>query len=184
MLPRLYSISSDYCVTPNEAHLTVSHLSYETSSHKRYGVTSHYLCDFANKNVKIYIHKTHKFFLPKDSKTPIIMVGTGAGIAPFMSFINHRYFNKDLGKNWLFFGDCNKATDFYYHNFLEKLEKEKFLKITTAFSRDQKEKIYVQHRLLENKSEIWQWLNNNAVFYDTLIFHHNTLCSIIKISDT
>lgn len=165
LLPRLYSISSAQCVYPDEIHLTVSYVEYETSNIKRHGVASHYLCKLARDDVKIYIHHAHKFKLPENPSTSIIMIGVGSGIAPFISFIQNRYFYKSPGKNWLFFGERNKALDFYYERFLEKLEKEKFLKVTTAFSRDQEEKIYVQHRLLENKSKIWQWIQKGASIY-------------------
>ena len=165
MLPRLYSISSAQNVYPNEVHLTVAYMQYETSNITRFGVASHYLCVLADKDVKIYVHPSHKFFLPKDPNTPIIMIGTGTGIAPFMSFIQERYYQKANGKNWLFFGECNKDNDFYYEDYLTNLEKENFLDITSAFSRDQKEKIYVQHRLLEQKDKIWQWIKNGAVIY-------------------
>lgn len=165
LVPRLYSISSAHSLYPDEAHLTVSYLEYETSHITRHGVTSHFLCKQANEKIKIFVHPTHRFFLPDDPSTPIIMIGTGAGIAPFISFIQHRYFQKASGKNWLFFGECNKAFDYYYESYLEDLKSKNFLDITTAFSRDQKEKIYVQHRLLENKTGIWEWIKNGAIVY-------------------
>jgi sulfite reductase (NADPH) flavoprotein alpha-component len=165
LLPRLYSISSSQIAHPNEIHLTVTYLTYITSNHRRYGVTSHYLCSSTEKDINIYIHKTPHFCLPKDTESSIIMIGTGSGIAPYISFMEQKYCNKDTGKNWLFFGECNKDFDFYYEDVLTKLEKNDFLKITTAFSRDQKEKIYVQNRLDQNGKEIWQWIQNNGYIY-------------------
>ena len=166
LLPRLYSISSAYEANPREVHLTVAKVMYETSNKKRHGVASTYLCEIAQKNINIYIHPTKKFFLPKDPNTPIIMVGTGAGIAPFICFLQDRYSNNPSGENWLFFGECNKAYDFYYEDYLCKLQNENFLKLSLAFSRDQKEKIYVQHRLLEEKEKIWEWITTKkAIFY-------------------
>lgn len=165
ILPRLYSISSAHCTYPNEAHLTVALLSYETSNIKRYGVASSYLCHRAKENVKVFIHPSHKFLLPKNPSTPIIMIAAGTGIAPFISFLQHRYHHKTKGKNWLFFGECNRAFDFYFEDFLIKLQKENFLEINLAFSRDQKEKIYVQNRLFEEREKIWEWLIKGAHLY-------------------
>jgi sulfite reductase (NADPH) flavoprotein alpha-component len=164
ILPRLYSISSSSSVNKEEIHLTVSFVEYETSGQKRHGVASNYLCKTGSR-VGIYVHPSLKFFLPKNDETPIIMIGAGSGIAPFRSFMLERYHRKSRGKNWLFFGECNAAFDFYYEDFWKKLERENFLKITTAFSRDQQEKIYVQNRVLENSKELFAWLEDGASLY-------------------
>lgn len=164
LLPRLYSISSAYCAFPNEAHLTVAYLQYETSGIKRHGVASYYLCRLADK-IDVYLHSGAKFCLPIDSHIPVIMIAAGTGIAPFVSFLQERYFYKVKSKNWLFFGECHRAFDFYYEDLWEKLEKENFLKVTTAFSRDQEQKIYVQHRIIENKDKLWRWIEEGASIY-------------------
>lgn len=163
LLPRLYSISSAYSINKDQIELTVSRVCYETSNIKRYGVASNYLCKLAS-TVGIYIHPSQKFHLPSDY-IPIIMIGAGTGIAPYRSFMLDRYYRKAQGKNWLFFGECNRAFDFYYEDLWNTLQNEHFLKVTTAFSRDQKEKIYVQDKLLENSKELISWLDNGSNLY-------------------
>lgn len=167
LLPRLYSISSFNKFYPNEIHLTVSYLSYTTSNIKRFGIASHFLCSLAKENsfINIYIQKTSKFLLPEDTNKNIIMIAAGTGIAPFIGFLQKRFFEKQKGKNWLFFGEQKKAYNFYYQDFLKKLEKENFLKLTTAFSRDQEQKIYVQHRILENSKKIWELIEQKTYIY-------------------
>lgn len=164
LFPRLYSISSSQSVYKDEVHLTVALVTYKTSNQERFGVASHYLCQGKNK-MAIYIHHANNFGLPKDDNAPIIMVGPGVGIAPFISFLQQRFHDKSPGKNWLFFGEQNRASDFYYEDFFLKLQNLGFLKLDLAFSRDQSEKIYVQHKMLEKAQELWQWLENGAYFY-------------------
>jgi sulfite reductase (NADPH) flavoprotein alpha-component len=166
LLPRLYSISSSLSYFRDEIHLTVSLVSYYKLNEKRYGVASNFLCHLAKENtpINVYIQPTNHFLLPNENSS-IIMICSGCGIAPFVSFMQERYFKIARGKNWLFFGECNEKLDFYYEDFFKKLEREKFLKITTAFSRDQKEKIYVQHKLLENKKEVFKWMENGSYIY-------------------
>jgi sulfite reductase (NADPH) flavoprotein alpha-component len=165
LFPRLYSISSCLDVYKDELHLTVALVTYETSHLERFGVASYYLCKGQDDKIPVYVHPAHNFSLPPDKNTPIIMVGPGVGLAPFISFMQKRSHDNASNKNWLFFGEKNKNTDFYYQDFLEKLQKENFLKLTLAFSRDQEEKIYVQHKMLENAKEFWKWLEEGACFY-------------------
>lgn len=94
------------------------------------------------------------------------MVGPGTGIAPFMAFLQERKVSGATGKNWLFFGDQKSETDFLYREELEAWQEEGVLhKLSTAFSRDQAEKIYVQHRMLEEAGELFGWLEQGAFFY-------------------
>ncbi|MFA5250051.1 MAG: hypothetical protein WC371_01410 [Parachlamydiales bacterium] len=170
---RLYSISSSLKYYPEKMHLSVSYVTYTTElGQKRQGVASHFLTQLAQVGdmVPLYIQNTGHFLLPPDSR-PIIMIAAGAGIAPFIAFLQERKMllqEPSLSKepqNWLFFGERKKSLDFYYKDFLTELETEKFLKLTTAFSRDQEEKIYVQNRLLEHQEELWSWIKKGANIY-------------------
>ncbi|TAJ03783.1 sulfite reductase subunit alpha [Pectobacterium versatile] len=168
MQPRLYSISSSPKVTPHQIHLTVSTVRYGVEGKPRGGVCSTFLADRAAGlvAVPIFIQKSAHFRTPKHPDTPIIMVGAGTGIAPFRAFLQERRATGAQGKNWLFFGEQRAATDFYYREELEKLQREGYLhRFDTAFSRDQREKIYVQHRMCEQGAELWRWLEKGAHFY-------------------
>jgi len=164
LLPRFYSAASAPGAHPDEVHLTVSLSTYLHRGEIRYGVASHFLCHLA-KTVPTYIQSTPHFTLPSDENAPIIMVGPGTGVAPFRGFLQERLLRTSPGKNWLFFGERSRATDFYYEEFWNDLAESRRLKLDLAFSRDQAEKIYVQHRLLENGKEIWSWLQSGAYFY-------------------
>lgn len=168
LLPRLYSISSSMSVVGDEVHLTVGVLKYHTNGHQRVGVCTHFLCDVVPLNVPIvpiYIQPHHGFTLPASSDEHIIMIGPGTGIAPFRAFMQERMARNAQGKHWLFFGECNRATDFFYEDFWVQLEKQGKLRLNVAFSRDQAEKIYVQHRMLEQGLELYQWLTEGAYIY-------------------
>lgn len=165
LYPRLYSISSSPDLYKDEIHLTVALVSYHSSNHERYGVASHFLCKGSQNTLRAYVHAAHNFSLPKDPATSIIMIGPGVGIAPFVSFLQQRYLDKSSGKNWLFFGEQNRKTDFYYEDYFLDLQKKNFLRLDLAFSRDQNEKIYVQHKMLEHAKDLWSWLENGAFFY-------------------
>lgn len=161
LLPRLYSIANSPLVTPDEVHFTVALLEYETNGRKRQGVCTHYLCDLApmhQKCIPIYLQPTKDFTLP-DPSANIIMVGPGTGIAPFRAFMQERIAQKASGKNWLFFGEWNRATDYFYE------EEWGDLRIDLAFSRDQAHKIYVQHRMLEHGAELYQWLQEGGYLF-------------------
>ena len=165
--PRLYSIASSQKAHPSQVHLTVAAVRYESNGRKREGVCSTFLADRAdNAPVPVFVHAAKHFRVPEDLSTPVIMVGPGTGIAPFMAFLQERKASGSTGKNWLFFGDQKAATDFLYREELEGWQKEGVLhKLSTAFSRDQAEKIYVQHRMLEEAAELYAWLEQGACFY-------------------
>ena len=166
MPPRLYSIASSLSAHSEEVHLTVAVVRYEGNGRKRKGVCSSFLAERVGQNVPCYLHPNKNFKLPEDSSTPIIMVGPGTGIAPFRAFIEERKSTGATGKNWLFFGDRSQKTDYLYGDEWESYQKDGILnELDLAWSRDQAEKVYVQHKMLEKKAELWSWLNDGAVFY-------------------
>ncbi len=167
MQPRLYSISSSPKAHPGEVHLTVSTVRFEHEQRLRKGVSSTFLAERADTTtVPVFVQQSAHFRLPRLGNTPIIMVGPGTGIAPFRAFLHERRARDDQGRNWLFFGDQHSATDFYYREELEEMQKDRLLtRLDLAFSRDQSEKIYVQDRMREQGAEIWAWLEEGAYFY-------------------
>ncbi|MBH3393534.1 bifunctional nitrate reductase/sulfite reductase flavoprotein subunit alpha [Pseudomonas monteilii] len=160
--PRLYSISSSPLAHPDQVHLTVSTVRYG----ERKGVCSSFLADRAQAlKVAIFPQVSKHFRLPEDDSVPVIMVGPGTGIAPFRAFLEEREVRGAKGGNWLFFGEQYAATDFYYQEQLQAWQASGHLRLDTAFSRDQAEKIYVQQRMLEQGAQLWQWLEAGAYFY-------------------
>ncbi|HUS33815.1 MAG TPA: sulfite reductase subunit alpha, partial [Verrucomicrobiae bacterium] len=133
----------------------------------RKGVCSTFLADRveAGGTVPVFVQTSHGFRLPSDPAKPIIMVGPGTGIAPFRAFLEERRATAATGKNWLFFGDQQRASDFLYEEELTAMQRDGFLRLDLAFSRDQAEKIYVQNRMLENSAGLWKWLEEGAHFY-------------------
>lgn len=166
--PRLYSIASSPKVHPEEIHLTVATVQYESLGRQRKGVCSTFLAHRVTEEipVSVFIHSAKHFRLPEDSSRDLIMVGPGTGIAPFRAFLHDRRASGATGKHWLFFGDQRSETDFLYREELEAFQKEGTLHcLDTAFSRDQAEKIYVQHRMQERAKELYSWLQEGAYFY-------------------
>ena len=166
--PRLYSISSSPRAHPGEVHLTVAAVRYASHGRDRKGVCSTFLADRAGPEtpVPVFVHTNKNFRLPPSGDTSVIMVGPGTGIAPFRAFLEERRAAGAKGKNWLFFGDQHEATDFLYREELTAMLKNGVLsRLDTAFSRDQAQKVYVQHRMLENAGEIFAWLEQGAVVY-------------------
>lgn len=165
---RLYSIASSPKAHPQEVHLTVGVVRYRTHGRERKGVCSTFLAERISKGSKaeVFVTTNKKFKLPVNNETPIIMVGPGTGIAPFRAFIEERKATSATGKNWLFFGDQHYSTDFLYQSEWQNYLNEGILtKLDVAFSRDQKEKIYVQNRMLDNSRELFAWLEQGAYFY-------------------
>ncbi len=166
MPPRLYSIASSLTAHPEEVHLTVAVVRYEAKGRKRKGVCSSYLAERVGDSIPCYLHPNKNFKLPEDSSIPIIMVGPGTGIAPFRAFVEERKATGSTGKNWLFFGDRSQKTDYLYGKEWESYQKDGILNdLDLAWSRDQADKVYVQHKMLEKKAQLWTWLNDGAVFY-------------------
>lgn len=165
---RLYSIASSLRVHPGEVHLTVAAVRYHTHDKDRKGVASTFLADDAPKGTKVsvYTHHNKNFRLPDNDETPIIMVGPGTGIAPFRAFVEERAADKAKGSSWLFFGDQHYNEDFLYQlEWQEYLKNGDLSRIDVAFSRDQPEKVYVQHKLAEHAGDVWNWLQKGAHFY-------------------
>lgn len=165
--PRLYSISSSQKAVEDEVHITVSRVRYENKGRQRYGACSTFLADRleVDDQVLIYIDKNPNFRLAENGK-PIIMVGAGTGIAPYRAFLQERESGNQKGKSWLFFGERRFSSDFLYQLEWQKyLQKGYLEKIDLAFSRDQKEKVYVQHKLKEQQEELFRWLEDGASFY-------------------
>lgn len=168
LLPRFYSIASSQKAVTDEVHLTVKLLAFDAQGERRHGVCTHYLCNLTPVEepvVPVYIHAHRGFTLPEDGNVPIIMVGPGTGVAPFRAFMQERVATEAKGKNWLFFGEWRRSNNFLYGDFWTQLEREGKLRLDLAFSRDQEEKHYVQHRLLEQGREIFSWLEAGAYFY-------------------
>jgi sulfite reductase (NADPH) flavoprotein alpha-component len=166
--PRLYSIASSPKAHPDEVHLCVGIVRYDSHGRKRGGICSTYLSDRLTASSKpgVFVHNNNAFRLPKDGNVPIIMVGPGTGIAPFRAFLEERKATGAKGKTWLFFGNPHQATDFLYGEELLAYQKEGTLsRMDLAWSRDQKEKIYVQNLMLQSGEEFWQWLQDGAAFY-------------------
>ena len=168
--PRLYSIASSQKAVGEEVHLTVAVVRYqpERSGHLHLGVCSTFLAERAEGNgkVPVFVHTAKHFRVPENPDTATVMVGPGTGIAPFRAFLQERKAAGAKGKNWLFFGEQKSASDFFYKGEFASWQADGVLtKFITAFSRDQAQKIYVQHRMLENAAELFDWLENGAIFY-------------------
>jgi sulfite reductase (NADPH) flavoprotein alpha-component len=166
--PRLYSISSSPKAHPGQVHLTVNIVRYESLARSRKGVCSTFLAERveAGSAVPVFVHTNPNFRPPADGQRPMIMVGPGTGVAPFRAFLEERRAAGAPGRNWLFFGDQRKATDYMYREELEAMRDQGVLtRLDTAFSRDQAEKVYVQQRMREQAAELFAWLEEGAHFY-------------------
>ena len=165
---RTYSISSSINKYDNKVHLTISSVRWKNKKRDYNGVCSTYLADDCNEKekIKIFFTPNKSFRLPEDKDKDIIMIGPGTGIAPFRAFLQEREVTNSSGKNWLFFGDQTRENDFIYENELkDMLNKNILTKLDLAFSRDQKEKLYVQHKIYENKKEFFSWIENGSLIY-------------------
>ena len=165
--PRLYSISSSPKAHPGQVHLTVGVVEYESQGRQRGGVCSTFLARRSD-GVKpgVFVHSNKAFRPPENNDVPMIMVGPGTGIAPFRAFLEEREARSAEGMNWLFFGNPYRATDFLYEEQLMEMQDKGVLdKLSLAFSRDQKEKLYVQHLMLQEGAELWKALQDGGYFY-------------------
>jgi len=165
---RLYSISSSPSAYPEEVHVTVRSVRYESAGRERYGVCSVQLAERvqAGDNLPVYIQHNENFKLPTNLDVPIIMIGPGTGVAPFRAFLGEREELGADGNTWLFYGDQHFVTDFLYQVEWQRwLESGVLTRMDVAFSRDTDEKIYVQHRMLENSKDLYEWLQQGAYVY-------------------
>ncbi|MCM3039808.1 assimilatory sulfite reductase (NADPH) flavoprotein subunit [Paenibacillus motobuensis] len=185
--PRQYSISSSPTAYPEEVHITVRTVNYESYGRERYGVCSTQLAQRAEvgEHLPIYIQQNDQFRLPDNPDTPIIMIGPGTGVAPFRAFLGEREEAGATGKSWLFYGDQHFITDFLYQIEWQRWLKDGVLtRMDVAFSRDTAEKVYVQHRMLEHSRELFAWLEEGAVVYvcgDEKRMAHDVQATLLQI---
>jgi sulfite reductase (NADPH) flavoprotein alpha-component len=185
--PRLYSISSSPEAHTDEIHLTVCRDTFKVNEELKYGLCSDVLSALQEQeSIEFYIHKNAQFKLPAPDKD-ILLIGPGTGIAPFRSFLAERDATGATGRNWLFFGEQHFVTDFLYQTELQNWQQTGVLtKLSVAFSRDQPEKVYVQHKMLKHGAEFFEWLNTGAYLYicgakePMSVDVENTILEIIK----
>ncbi|WP_345435342.1 bifunctional nitrate reductase/sulfite reductase flavoprotein subunit alpha [Microbacterium gilvum] len=165
LAPRQYSISSSPKEGSGLVELTVSVVRFRTDDDRaRGGVCSTFLADRAHEQpVPVYLQRSAHFRPPADPTAGMIMIGPGTGVAPFRGFLHDRRADGHTGRNWLFFGEQHEATDFYYRDELVGMHDDGFLtRLDTAFSRDQRQKVYVQDRMREHGAELWRWIQDGA----------------------
>jgi sulfite reductase (NADPH) flavoprotein alpha-component len=167
-IPRLYSIASSLRAHPGQVHLLVVSVRFPIRGREREGVASTWLADRwpIDATAPMYLQNQQKHFaMPSDPSRHLIMVGPGTGLAPFRAFVEERRVAGATGKNWLFFGEQRRGTDFFYEDELAGYVRDGSLRLDTAFSRDQTHKVYVQHRMREQARDIWAWLEAGAEFF-------------------
>ena len=166
--PREYSIASSYEANPDEVHITVGAVRYQAHQRERQGVCSVQLAERMEPgtSISVYLKKNPNFKFPFDETTPVIMIGPGTGVAPFRSYLQAREELDLSGQTWLFFGEQHFTTDFLYQTEWQDWLKEGVLsKLDLAFSRDTDEKVYVQHKIVEQSETFYEWLKNGASLY-------------------
>ncbi|WP_194411395.1 bifunctional nitrate reductase/sulfite reductase flavoprotein subunit alpha [Microbacterium cremeum] len=165
--PRQYSISSSPKTDPDTVELTVSVVRFETETGRaRGGVCSTFLAGGLGDAAPVYLQRTPGFRPPPSPDAPMIMIGPGTGVAPFRGFLHDRRADGHTGRNWLFFGEQHEASDFYYRDELLQMREDGFLtRLDLAFSRDQRQKIYVQDRMIEHGAQVWRWIEEGAHVY-------------------
>jgi sulfite reductase (NADPH) flavoprotein alpha-component len=165
--PRLYSVASSLRAYPDQVHFIVDVVRYESNGRLRKGVCSSFLAERADDvPVPVFPTVAKHFHLPADPNTPIIMIGPGTGVAPFRAYLQERKVTGAKGKNWLFFGAQHESCDFAYGDEFEAFLKEGLLtRLDCAWSRDQAQKIYVQHKMTENAAEIWNWIDAKGAYF-------------------
>jgi sulfite reductase (NADPH) flavoprotein alpha-component len=165
--PRLYSVASSLSVFADQVHFIVDVVKYESRGRLRKGVCSSFLAERADDvPVPVYPSSAKHFHLPEDPTRAIVMIGPGTGIAPFRAYLQERQATGATGKNWLFFGAQHQHCDFYYREDFEKFQRHGILtRFDCAWSRDQAEKVYVQHKMLENAAELWKWIDGEGAYF-------------------
>lgn len=167
LAPRMYSIASSQQQVDEEVHLTVELLHYQSGAEDRFGVATRHLCDLEEgETASVFLDPNDRFRLPADPSRDVIMIGPGTGVAPYRAFVQERGITGAAGRNWLFFGNPHRRTDFLYQLEWQKARKRGHLhRLDVAFSRDRDHKIYVQHRMRERGAELWSWLEGGAHIY-------------------
>lgn len=166
--PRLYSIASSQAEVGDEVHITVGLLNYTHQGKNYTGGASGFLTQRIQEDdsIRIFIEPNTNFRLPENPNTPIIMIGAGTGIAPFRAFMQQRVADEANGKNWLIFGNQRASEDFLYQIEWQQFVKDGYLhQYDFAWSRDYEQKIYVQDKIQEKASTIWQWIEQGAHIY-------------------
>jgi sulfite reductase (NADPH) flavoprotein alpha-component len=166
--PRLYSIASSLKHYPEQAHLLVTNVGFVSHGRARKGVCTSFLSERIDESarVPVFIHSAKHFRLPEDAAAPIIMIGVGTGLAPYRGYLQEREALGATGRNWLFFGEQRRAANFYHaQEFADYTASGLLTRFETAFSRDQSEKVYVQHRIRAAGGDVWSWLNDGAYLY-------------------
>jgi sulfite reductase (NADPH) flavoprotein alpha-component len=165
--PRLYSVASSLKAYPEQVHFIVDVVRYESHGRVRKGVCSSFLAERADDvPVPVFPSVAKHFHLPDDPETPIIMIGPGTGVAPFRAYLQERKATGAKGKNWLFFGSQHESCDFAYGDEFTAYLKERLLaRLDCAWSRDQAQKVYVQHKMTENAAEIWKWIDAEGAYF-------------------
>jgi len=166
LVPRLYSIASSPYAHPDEVHVCVAVVRYRSHARERLGICSTYVGERKElgDTLEVFVQPNERF-RPPSPETPLIMIGPGTGIAPFRAFLAERRAIGATGRNWLFFGDRHRETDFLYEDELTAYEADGFARLSLAFSRDQHHKVYVQHLMVDSASEFWRWLEEGASVY-------------------
>lgn len=167
-LPKLYSVASSQKAHPDQVHLLVVSVRYRIRGRERLGPCSTWLADRwpVGATADLYLQDQQRHFaMPADPDRPMIMVGPGTGLAPFRAFIEERRATGATGRNWLFFGEQRRSTNFFYEQEWTAYLRDGFLRMDVAFSRDQADKVYVQHRMRERARDIWAWLEEGAEFF-------------------
>jgi sulfite reductase (NADPH) flavoprotein alpha-component len=166
--PRLYSIASSLKRYPEQAHLLVTNVGFVSHGRARKGVCTSFLSERIDEGTRVpaFIHSAKHFRLPEDPAAPIIMIGVGTGLAPYRGYLQERAATGATGRNWLFFGEQHRAANFYHEKeFADYTASGLLARFDTAFSRDQSQKVYVQHRIREAGRDVWSWLNDGAYLY-------------------
>jgi sulfite reductase (NADPH) flavoprotein alpha-component len=167
LMPRLYSIASSPKQAADEIHLAVGVVRYRLRGRERGGVASTFLSERLSPGgtLAAYVKPAEGFRLPAPDR-PVVMIGPGTGVAPFRAFLEERRATGARGRNWLFFGNPRRISDFLFEDEFAAYCRDGFLdRLDTAFSRDQPNKIYVQHRMLEQAAQLWAWLEDGAYLY-------------------
>lgn len=167
LLPRFYSIASHQPTVGQQVDLLVAYTRYEMGGKPRWGVASHDLCQLIQEKgpVPFYLHPHKGFTLPDEPEADVLMIGPGTGVAPFRGFMQKRLFEGHTGRSWLFFGEWHEQGSFFYEAFWKELVSAGKLRLDTAFSRDQPNKIYVQDRLWEARQEVWDWIQKGGYLF-------------------